>query len=184
MDELEQLLARHCAPVLLGEKAANLVAIDPRKVRALDRRVAEWNRAFAKRGLVFTLVCCCERRSLLLVYRPGLLAPRLRRDAQALARFGYAPGDGLESHLERLKTRLQAGPFPHEIGFFLDYPTEDVLAFVEQGGAACKLCGYWKVYGDVEAARARFARFDACRAAVWRSVQRGVPLARIVRAAS
>lgn len=184
MDSLEVALARHCAPALLGVKAANLAAVDPRQVPALHARVEQLNRQLAGCGLAFTLLCECGRRSLLLVYRPALLARRLRRDGAALAQFGYAPQDTLENHLARLKTRLgQGGEFPHEIGFFLDYPTEDVLAFVEKGGAECKLCGYWKVYGDVEAARARFARFDACRAAVWSRMEQGVPLVHIVRAA-
>lgn len=86
MDSLEAALARHCAPALLGAKAANLAAVDPRQVPALHARVEQLNRQLAGCGLAFTLLCECGRRSLLLVYRPALLARRLRRDGAALAR--------------------------------------------------------------------------------------------------
>ena len=59
----------------------------------------------------------------------------------------------------------------------------DVLAFVEKGGSGCKLCGYWKVYGDVEAARARFVCYDACRTCVLRAVEQGITLAQLLQAA-
>ena len=67
---------------------------------------------------------------------------------------GAADGEEPDrGNLARLRARLaQGGAFPHEIGLFLDYPADDVLAFVEKGGAGCKLCGYWKVYGDEEKA--------------------------------
>ena len=177
-------LARYCAPTLLGAKAANLVSLDAQKVPALQGTVEAYNRQFAACGLAFTLLCECGRRSLLLVYRPALLARRLRRDGDVLARFGYAPGATLDGHLARLRARLaQGGTFPHEIGLFLDYPADDVLAFVEKGGAGCKLCGYWKVYGDVEAARARFVCYDACRTCVLRAVEQGITLAQLLQAA-
>ena len=151
-------LARYCAPTLLGAKAANLVSLDAQKVPALQGTVEAYNRQFAACGLAFTLLCECGRRSLLLVYRPALLA--------------------------RLRARLaQGGAFPHEIGLFLDYPADDVLAFVEKGGAGCKLCGYWKVYGDVEAARARFVCYDACRTCVLCAVEQGITLAQLLQAA-
>ncbi|WP_367926135.1 DUF3793 family protein [uncultured Ruthenibacterium sp.] len=183
MDLLEQALAKHCAPVLLGAKAANLVAVDVDKVPALTARVQQLRWQLAGCGLEFTVLCCCKRRGLLLVYRPAALARRLQRDRHVLARFGYAQNGTLQEHLQRLQDRLRRGKgFPHEIGLFLDYPTEDVLGFVEKGGSACKLCGYWKVYGDVKAAKERFARFDACRQRLCRGMEQGVPLVHMVRA--
>jgi hypothetical protein len=53
--------------------------------------------------------------------------------------------------------------FPHEIGFFLGYPPEDVLGFIRHRGARCKLCGTWKVYSDVEKARLLFGEYARCR---------------------
>ena len=56
---------------------------------------------------------------------------------------------------------------------FVHVPPEDVLGFMEDrcrakcGGCAygsgCKLVGFWKVYGDVDAAKKRFRQYDKCR---------------------
>ena len=73
--------------------------------------------------------------------------------------------------------------FPHEIGLFLDYPVADVVGFARKGGADWKLCGYWKVYHDVEAARERFACFDACRACLCRMLAAGNTISQLLCAA-
>ena len=73
--------------------------------------------------------------------------------------------------------------FPHEIGVFLGYPPADVQAFCRFGGANCKLCGYWKVYGDVEHARSCFARYDDCRECLCGGIGRGRTLAQLLAAA-
>ena len=46
----------------------------------------------------------------------------------------------------------------------MGYPLEDVRGFRINGGSGCKLCGYWKVYGDVEKAKVQFEVYDKCRA--------------------
>ena len=61
--------------------------------------------------------------------------------------------------LDRLR---QEGCFPHEIGLFLGYPSEDVRGFMENGPRCCKCCGYWKVYGDEEKAGRVFAQYEKC----------------------
>lgn len=96
-----------------------------------------------------------------------MLAEQLadRRAFALLRQAGYPvlanrPLD-LAALLSHLKKRLsQSEAFPHEIGLFLGYPLEDVIGFCRHKGEGCKLCGYWKVYGDVESARKSFALFD------------------------
>ena len=48
------------------------------------------------------------------------------------------------------------------MGLFLGYPPEDVRGFIENRAAGCKLIGCWKVYGDVDAAKEKFASFERC----------------------
>ena len=85
--------------------------------------------------------------------------------------------EGLDALLEHLSTRTQEQQdFPHEIGLFLGYPIEDVRGFIEQGGKDCKLSGYWKVYGDVQAARRLFRQFDRCRDTARGYVERGMTI--------
>ena len=66
--------------------------------------------------------------------------------------------------MDRLSERMRANNgFPHEIGVFLGYPPEDVMGFVRNKGKNYKYNGYWKVYGDVEQCKRRFAAYDSCR---------------------
>ena len=120
-----------------------------------------------------------------MVYRPALLFSQLcAPDARALlAHYAYPPPRCLGALLRHLKGRFSScGRFPHEIGLFLGYPTADVQAFIA-GDAPCKLCGYWKVYCDVDAAKERFACYDACRACVCRMLAEGCTISQLLCAA-
>lgn len=63
--------------------------------------------------------------------------------------------------------------FPHELGLFLDYPTEDVIGFVMNKGKGCRYCGYWKVYSDVEEAKKTFYRYDLAKNTLLNEVYQG-----------
>jgi hypothetical protein len=80
-----------------------------------------------------------------------------------LAGMGYPAGASVFAFLEYLKKQIENRSFPHEIGLFLGYPVDDVLGFVKHKGKNYKLCGYWKVYGDVEQAKLCFRQYDKCR---------------------
>lgn len=183
---LEHLLAQHCAPALLGNKAANLVALPHREFPDPQAAAALCAREFSGCGLAFRVLCTCGRYSQLLVYRPALLVRRLRQPhtQRLLGAYGYPVGAGVEQLLTALQGRFAAGAgFPHEIGLFLDFPPADVEGFIRSRGEACKLCGYWKVYADVEEARIRFACFDACRHCLCAAVAAGHSLPTLLKAA-
>ena len=147
---LEHYLAHYCAATLLGEKSASLVSLPREECARIGLQLREYNRQLGPKGLVFTLLCACRRRLLLLVYRPAMLERELAapQAAAMLEQLGYPMEENLRAKLNRLQARFaEGGGFPHEIGLFLGYPPEDVLAFVATGGAGCKLCGYWKVGG-------------------------------------
>ena len=55
-----------------------------------------------------------------------------------------------------------AGEFPHEIGLFLSYPPEDVLGFIRNKACRHKCLGCWKVYGDEQAAKILFEKYNQC----------------------
>ena len=170
---LEHYLAHYCAATLLGEKSASLVSLPREECARIGLQLREYNRQLGPKGLVFTLLCACRRRLLLLVYRPAMLE-----------QLGYPMEENLRAKLNRLQARFaEGGGFPHEIGLFLGYPPEDVLAFVATGGAGCKLCGYWKVYHNVEAARACFAQYDACRDRLCRAIAQGTTISQLLCAA-
>lgn len=158
---LEKALAAHCGAVMLGKKPAALFSLEmsgPEMRKAIE--------ALACNGVRVVILRRAGRRVLMLVYHPRLLAHTLsgERVREALSKQGYPARHGLSATLRHLKERIQeSGGFPHEIGFFLGYPPEDVLGFIKYRGRRCKHCGLWKVYGDVEKARALHEEFEACR---------------------
>ena len=183
---LDKHLAQFCAPTLLGAKAASLVSLSREEFPELEVQVRDYSRQFAPCGLVFQVLWSYRRRSLLFVYRPNLLRQNLREPAAAalLEQLGYQRDGSVEEYLGQLRRRFgDADGFPHEIGLFLDYPAEDVAAFIATGGSGCKLCGYWKVYHDVEAARERFACYDACRLCLCRMLEAGSTISQLLQAA-
>ncbi len=185
--ELDRLLAAYCAPTLAGIKPASLVSCSRVQCPDLPKRLAQYRRAFAGRGVCFEIVCVCRGRYLLLVYHCGLLGRRLAEPAvrHALRSFGYPDGASPLRLLRQLKQRIALAPedFPHEIGLFLGYPVEDVIGFIRNGGRRCKLCGLWKVYGDTQAAAAEFARLARVCRAVTRRLERGETLIEVFAAA-
>lgn len=81
---------------------------------------------------------------------------------------------GVDACLERLKGRLtEYACFPHEIGIFLGYPLEDVVGFIAHKGKDCKLCGIWKVYGNVSEAGKLFQKLQKCSDIYIRVFQEG-----------
>lgn len=184
--ELDQILAYHCAPALTGLKVANLISLSREEFPDLEKRAADYGELFASRGVSFRVLCGCGHKALLLVYRPALLLRQLSQPmaVKLLCRDGYPEGAGVEELLERLNLRLGTGEeFPHEIGLFLGYPPEDVEGFQRHRGRNCKLCGYWKVYSDVDRARAMFRAYDRCREELCARLAQGVSLPAVFRAA-
>lgn len=183
---LDQILAYHCAPALTGLKPANLVALSREEFPDLEERLEDYRRIFARRGVTLRTMCGCGRKVLLFLYRPAQLEEALREPlaASLLAKDGYGPAESLERMLDRLGLRLRTeAEFPHEIGLFLGYPPEDVAGFQRHRGRNCKLCGYWKVYSDVERAQAMFRRYDRCRENLCARLAAGLSLRQVFQAA-
>ena len=163
---MDHLLAAHCAPALAGIKPASLVSCQRSQFPQLSRQLEEYRRAFAPKDVHFRILCACSKRYL-----------AQEKVVTLLEQFGYRREESLETKLDRLARRAAGqGRFPHEIGLFLGYPVEDVEGFIRYGGAGCKLCGCWKVYGDVPSASRQFARItQVCRTCV-RRVEQGETL--------
>lgn len=182
-EKFESVIGYHCSPVLMGLKPSNLVSFSKEKMPGLPELTAYYSKKFKEEGICMEIICSCRRHYLVLVYRPVMLNDYLQQeDARILLESAGYPGKGnLEELLSYLKRRFEeAVDFPHEIGLFLGYPMEDVKGFHRYGGNGCKLCGYWKVYGDVEAARRLFADFDACRKFITAQIQNGYSILQVV----
>ena len=179
---LDRALAYHCAPALLGVKPADLLAwpLTPEEQGSL----ASYAAAFSERGICLRVLRRGRERCLVLVYRPRCLERCLRCPLVSgmLAAEGYPVERETEDMLNCLSRRLCQKPFPHEIGLFLGYPPADVEGFRQHRGRNYKLCGWWKVYSDTEAAEEFFYRCDRCRAALCRQVRAGRSLPELFRA--
>ncbi len=166
MNVMDKLLAFHCAPTLFGLKPANLIS---HSVKEDFEHMPDADEAIQKlnaQGIFIERLCGCERKLLTLVYKKDMLIAHLNRPEiwGFLVTQGYPMNEGLDEILRHLKKRVaQTGGFPHEIGVFLGYPLEDVVGFIKHRGQNCKLCGYWKVYGDAEKAKSLFDQFNQCR---------------------
>lgn len=72
--------------------------------------------------------------------------------------------------------------FPHEIGYFLGYPYDDVHQFIVQHGENYKVFGAWKVYTNVEQALTTFDSYRACTQYLTYIYQQGCTLGQLVQA--
>jgi hypothetical protein len=158
-DELKRIIINHLSPVLMGFKPAALFPVQPKARASLAKLLPTYLSLMVLReGENGPLVFVFDREKL-----EKTIAAKTA--GAVLAGLGY-PGGPVLAALTHLQKRFARGTFPHEIGLFLGYPAEDVLGFVEHRGQNYKLCGYWKVYGDVERAKLRFREYDACRSRI------------------
>ena len=89
--------------------------------------------------------------------------------------FAHSPKIGLA-------IRVAPATFPHEIGYFLGYPYEDVHQFIVQHGENYKVFGAWKVYTNVEQALTTFDSYRACTQYLTYVYQQGYSLAQLAQA--
>ena len=185
MAPLEKYMIEQGAPTLASLKTGTLFCVDTTEPGELLRQIGLWNSRLRDKGVSITLLRYNGHRALVYMYRHS----QLRRDletagaAELLAQCGYASAEPGYA-IERLRERFcESAEFPHEIGLFLGYPIEDVVGFIRNQGRGCKLSGYWKVYGDAEAASRLFARLSRVCHAVTRRVEQGETLLEVFAAA-
>lgn len=183
MSDFEMQMLYHGAPTLYGIKQANLFSLPLPCLYNLKNEVAAYQKQLEKKGISLHYLYCCGKRVFFLVYRKEKLLEYFGNPSikTFLIKTGYPLTVNQESSLEDtlafLRRRIQkCNEFPHEIGFFLGYPPEDVFAFIEEKGQNYKICGYWKVYGDEKAAVATFQQYTNCRKKLLRQASKGVPI--------
>jgi len=175
----EQTLAYNCGPALAGIKPANLVSLTTDDYEDLPLLLQEYHEDLKQRNIHLDLLCRCQSRCLILVYRSDRLERQLsdNRNRLILKDAGYPEHASLSELLDHLSRRLQeSGEFPHEIGVFLGYSPDDVIGFQIHKGKNFKYSGHWKVYSDVESAKQCFHRYDKCRDAICRHLSCGISI--------
>ena len=165
----EDYIVRHCAPTLAGIKTASLFTCPFESREALLESIRQLNKRFVSKGLRLLPLRFSDQKALIYLYRPAKLRSDLSHaTAEALLRsHGYDTGSCEKCVVHLVKKLRQQEDFPHEIGLFLGYPPEDVHGFIEQGPDLCKCTGCWKVYGDEESAKKKFAQYKKCTRVYW-----------------
>ena len=167
MTSFENLLLRHCAPTLIGIKQSNLFSCPAEKNNTFFFELDKYNALLNPIDIYLKVLYTCKNRYYVITYRkkPMLDTLKLHQIKFYLNNIGYPliEDDNLEQVLNHLGSRITGcDEFPHEVGFFLGYPVEDVLAFIKNKGENFKFCGYWKVYSNEEQAKKLFRQYKRC----------------------
>lgn len=185
-------------------------AIEDRRTRLLNV-IAQCNHELDPLGIHLSVLVWRPCGALVYAYRPADLIHYLSdpQAASALAAEGYDIRDLLSSlvHLAARITQASSNAaesaygdslcalaqdracdrgctceFPHEIGYFLGYPYEDVHQFIVQHGENYKVFGAWKVYTNVEQALTTFDSYRACTQYLTYIYQQGCTLGQLTQA--
>jgi hypothetical protein len=181
---MTEYLITRCAPTLAGLKSASLFTFPFADGERLASQVRDMNTLLNGKGVRVSVLRRRDNKALVYVYRETRLAEDLARRGVVdyLRARGYENAS-VSGCLERLSNRCEACEktgFPHEIGLFLGYPLYDVEGFCAHCGRNHLLCGYWKVYRNIEATREIFRRYKACEAAYRRQFAQGKSIAQLV----
>ena len=173
----EAVLVEQCATTLAGVKPASLFRYQGADKRQPREAAARWAKELAPYGITI--------RVLNYLYRAGWLRSILSEPSTRafLAGQGYGADQSCQELLRQLSRRLcLEREFPHEIGVFLGYPLEDVVGFIRNRGRNYTCCGYWKAYGDPEAAQKRFDQYRRCTAACCEQFRKGTAITQLIAA--
>ena len=177
----EQSFIRNAAPTLAGLKTGSLFPFRYESRTGALRELRSLNRRLAPKGLRLLPLRMSEGFAVLYLYRPAMLREDLQDPAAAclLKEAGYKDCSESACLRELYRRFNREEGFPHEIGLFLSYPPEDVRGFIEHRDQGCKCVGCWRVYGDEQAARCRFAQYKQCTSCYLRQHAQGQPLERL-----
>lgn len=176
-DDFEYLLLviiTNCAPTLKKRKTASLINFS-NNIRLLNVLWEQYKDKVRKKlDIDFFELKKDKNSTIVLFYDDEMLELSIkdRENIKFLERFGYRSHMNVYECLCLLSERYK-NMCPHEIGVFLGYPIEDVIAFVDCPDMKCKLIGYWKVYYNEERAKAIFNAYDLIKQNVTELILKG-----------
>lgn len=160
----EELLIHQCSPTMAGLKTGNLFSYKYDDKNELNKSVRNFNIKYSSKGVRLIPLKAENGHALMYMYRPKRLKEDLKdkKACEILSECSYRT-DNANKCVAKLAKRLRtSAEFPHEIGLFLGYPSEDVDGFIRNKAMCSKCVGTWKVYGDEEEAIRRFKQFKKC----------------------
>lgn len=161
---LLSLIISIAAPTLKNHKTASLITFHRNNRNVNEVWTKYKNKVKKKLNINFFELKKDKDKVAVLFYNKEMLKLSIKDKSNInfLKRFGYNEEMDIYKCLKLLRERYKY-MCPHEIGIFLGYPIEDVLTFIDCPNTKCKMIGYWKVYHDVEKAKAIFDRYDSIK---------------------
>ena len=159
LDEFEIKIALQCAPVIFGVKIANILIIPT--INAFQTQ-----ELFEHSDLTLEYLFAYLDKSYYLLYQEEDLKAYLRNEKVQTSMLSIGlKFESLKEMIHQIACEYEQclmyhQRFPHEIGFLLGYPPEDVLGFIQENGKNYLYCGYWKVYGDLAMALEMFEDYN------------------------
>jgi hypothetical protein len=173
-------LIEYCSPTLASLKLGSLFRYEYQDLDTLERTISKERHWLKAKGVSMEVVSTKGHSTLIYLFRDNLLKTTLQ-DSQVqtfLSGYGYRTFD-VDGCVTTLKEHFQTTACPHEVGIFLGYPLCDVVGFIDNCGRDCKLCGYWKVYGDEVEAQKTFSKYSKCRNVYKRLFSEGFSIKRL-----
>lgn len=144
----EELIVCHCSPTRAGLKTGNMFTCSYEDKKILMENICKMNKRIVPRGLRLLPLRYDNGRALIYMYRPEKLKSALTdKTAEKILSDKNYPTESSAHCVTELINRLRKEKdFPHEIGLFLGYPSEDVKSFIENKAQKAKYVGTWKVF--------------------------------------
>lgn len=161
-DYIENFLVYYSSPVIAGIKPAVTVTINKNN----NKLYYTWSKFGSQflQSINLKYISLRENESLIIIfiYDKYLLEKQLTSTSCIcfLIELGYSCTTEIDDYLDELKNRYEKCHCPHELGIFLGIPLEDVKAFMGLDNKKCMLCSYWKVYSDIDGAKAIISKLD------------------------
>ncbi len=165
---------------MAGHKIGNLFSCRFSSEKELNRKIIENNNLLNEKGVRIQVLKISGDWALIYVYREKGLKKTLGtpKVQDFLRSCGYESME-LSDCIEVLKSHLREEEFPHEIGAFLNYPIEDIVAFIQNQGKNYKCVGDWKVYENEEEAKRTFDLYDKCKKIYCQKLLEGLDITRL-----
>jgi len=163
LNNINQAFINYLAPTLCGIKPANLFTLSKDDISIFS--IMKWKHRINNLNLKMESINIFPDRIMIfsydIVWIRQILSDVLVQ-AYLLGKGYTNPLDTTETLKELFLRLSKQNGFPHEIGIFLGYPFEDVIAFEENQGHNCKYCGYWKSYCNPEEAKKCCSQYKQC----------------------
>lgn len=164
--------ANSCMPTLMKLKPSSMVSFHKRYILNTMNFYDVLRNELSKFSCEYVILCESDKIFYVLVYHEELLKEifDVNCNHRILLECGYKKGNCyFMNNVVNFSTRFheyklsKEKEFPHEVGILLGYPIKDVEEYIKNNGENYVLCGYWKVYHNVEAANRTFQYFKELR---------------------